>query len=204
MRCIPAEDTAWGEGRGGAATENVQSQAMRGRTGSRLDFRSLPAASLVSILLVLLGATGCVRRTLRITSDPAGALVWLNDREIGRTPVDFDFLHYGTYDVRLELAGYEPMSTSGQADPPWWDVVGPDLVSELLPMDLRSEILWEYELELAARSRPGLLERAYEMRGSVGFSVGIAYPFPISLNFGFPVRKKDGDDLRTFSFTIGF
>ncbi|MFB3120043.1 MAG: PEGA domain-containing protein [Stenotrophomonas maltophilia] len=40
-----------------------------------------------------------------ITSEPPGALVWLNDREIGRTPVDVDFEFYGRYDVRLHLPG---------------------------------------------------------------------------------------------------
>ena len=32
-----------------------------------------------------------------------------------------------------------------------------------------------------------------EVRASVGFGVGLAFPFPIILNFGFPVREKEGD-----------
>lgn len=64
------------------------------------------------IHLAALGAAvslaGCVERTISITSDPSGALVFLNDEEIGRTPCEASFLHYGTYDVRIVKDGYEP------------------------------------------------------------------------------------------------
>ena len=109
-------------------------------------------------------AGGCVKRTLSIESEPAGALVWLNDREIGRTPVEVEFLHYGTYDVRLELDGYETLSTVGRADAPWWDVVGPDFVAELLPWEIRSDVAWRFELEPRADDAGEVRERAAELR----------------------------------------
>ncbi len=42
-----------------------------------------------------------------------------------------------------------------------------------------------------------------DTRASVGFGVGLAYPLPIQLNFGFPVRRFSGDERQTFSFSIG-
>ena len=62
-------------------------------------------------------AGGCGRqeRVIEITSEPAGAVVWLNDRELGRTPVQTEFLFFGVYDVRLALEGYEPVVTSREA-----------------------------------------------------------------------------------------
>ena len=42
-----------------------------------------------------------------------------------------------------------------------------------------------------------------DVRASVGFGVGLAYPLPIQLNFGFPVRRFSGDEQQTFSFSIG-
>ncbi|MCC6409562.1 MAG: BamA/TamA family outer membrane protein, partial [Planctomycetes bacterium] len=42
-----------------------------------------------------------------------------------------------------------------------------------------------------------------ELRTSVGFGIGLAYPLPLTLNFGFPVDSQDGDVRRTFSFSIG-
>jgi hypothetical protein len=105
-------------------------------------------------------ATGCVRRTITISTDPPGAMVWLNDREIGRSPVDVDFDYYGTYDVRLEREGYEPQMTSGDAKAPLWDMVGLDLVAELLPFDLHSRVEWHYALEPGKKDREALIERA--------------------------------------------
>lgn len=117
-----------------------------------------------AVLAASVALTGCVRRTISITTEPEGALVWLNDREVGRTPVEVDFDHYGTYDVRLEYRGYEPMMTSGQALPPWWDNVGLDLIAELTPADLESRIAWHYVLLPLDGDREALVERARKLR----------------------------------------
>ncbi len=115
-------------------------------------------------LVVLPTATGCVRRTVTITSDPPGALVWLNDREIGRTPVTADFVYYGTYDVRLQHPDYEPMMTSGDAASPWWDTVGLDFFSELVPGTLHAEIEWHYVLEPLNDDPEAVRHRAEQLR----------------------------------------
>lgn len=43
-----------------------------------------------------------------------------------------------------------------------------------------------------------------DTRIGAGFSLGLAYPLPLQLNFGYPVRRFSGDDRETFSFTFGF
>ena len=43
-----------------------------------------------------------------------------------------------------------------------------------------------------------------EMRASVGFSIGLVYPIPIQLNFGFPVLEDAGDDRQLVSFSFAF
>ena len=48
---------------------------------------------------------GCQQRTIRVTSEPSGAVAYLNDVEVGRTPVEVDFTWFGTYEVRLEKEG---------------------------------------------------------------------------------------------------
>ena len=110
---------------------------------------------------------GCVRRTLSITSQPAGALVYLNDREVGRTPVAVPFTWYGEYDVRLEKDGFEPQWTTGQAAMPWWEWPGPDLVAEMVP-GARSDVAWHYELDEAVpageQDTAALVGRAKELR----------------------------------------
>ncbi len=60
------------------------------------------------ISALLLGVLcGCVTRTISVTSQPVGALVYLNDEEVGRTPLTVTHRFHGVYDVRLE------------ADPQW-------------------------------------------------------------------------------------
>ncbi|HMN96576.1 MAG TPA: PEGA domain-containing protein [Phycisphaerales bacterium] len=118
-----------------------------------------------TVLPVALGAAllaGCVRRTIDITSEPSGAMVVLNEREVGRTPVTVEFTYYGTYDVRLALDGHEPLLTSGEAVPPLWDNVPLDFVAEALPARLDSTVRWHYVLEPARDA--GLLERARELK----------------------------------------
>ena len=92
--------------------------------------------------------TGCVERTIRITSDPSGALVYLNDEEVGRTPVAVPFLFYGTYDVRLECDGYKPLWTAQKTHAPWWEAPGPDLIAEMIPHH-KTEQRWHFVLEVA-------------------------------------------------------
>ena len=121
-------------------------------------------ASVVSLL------PGCVQRTITITSEPAGALVWLNDREVGRTPLDVDFVYYGTYDVRLARQGYEPVMTSGVAKAPWWETIGLDLLAELAPLDLKSRVQWHYELEPLDDDLEALEQRAEDLRSRIGLA----------------------------------
>lgn len=99
-----------------------------------------------------------------ITTEPSGALLWLNDREVGRTPVEVDFDYYGTYDVRLEQDGYEPMMTSGKADAPWWDTVVLDLFAEAVPGTLTSRVEWHYVMQPVDEDRERLIDRAHRLR----------------------------------------
>ena len=126
--------------------------------------RPLPPIALIVACVFASVLTGCVRRTITITSDPSGALCWLNGREVGRTPVKVDFLHYGTYDVVLEAEGSEPLLTSGKANPPLWDVVPIDLFSEMVPGEPHADIAWHYQLEPINNDPEALLQRARDLR----------------------------------------
>ncbi len=112
---------------------------------------------------LLLGLAGCVERTISITSEPSGALVYLNDEEVGRTPVTVPFTYYGKYDVRLQKPGYSPLWTSGDAVAPWWEFPGPDLVGEL--MGNKVKIDWNYKLTERDENNPDtVLKNAQDMR----------------------------------------
>jgi hypothetical protein len=103
------------------------------------------SAALIAIALACVMSLGCVERRLMITSEPAGALVYLNDQEVGRTPLEVPFTWYGTYDVRLEREGYKTLETEQVAEQPWWEKPGPDLIAEAMP-DKRVEIAWHLKM----------------------------------------------------------
>ena len=125
-------------------------------------------SSLLIVMVCLpMFATGCIRRTLSITSTPSDALVWVNHREVGRTPVVVEFTHYGTYDVRVEREGMEPVLTSKKATAPLWDKPGPDLVVEIMPFQAQSQLEWHFDLEPRDESLPALVERARAFRTEV-------------------------------------
>ena len=69
-----------------------------------------PVTLLSLLVLLLLSQAGCVKRSLLVKSDPPGAVVFINDSEVGQTPVTVPFYHYGHREVRLEMDGYETMT----------------------------------------------------------------------------------------------
>jgi len=58
-----------------------------------------------------------VRGRLSVASTPAGAKVYLDDKQIGQTPLSAD-VDYGVYIVRLELDGYRATSQTLKMDGP--------------------------------------------------------------------------------------
>ena len=91
------------------------------------------AILLAGSLACALAVAGCysqVQRTITIESDPPGALCWLNDNEVGRTPLTVPFTWYGTYGVRLELPGYEPLLTKAKVSAPPYEWIPLDLAFE--------------------------------------------------------------------------
>lgn len=119
----------------------------------------------IAALATLLCA-GCVRRTIAITSTPSDALVYVNDREIGRTPCEVDFLFYGEYDVRLKHDGYESIIGSGTASAPVWDFIGADLICEVAPLNLESRVEWHFDFIPANNDHTDLLARARQLQNS--------------------------------------
>ena len=126
------------------------------------------ARSLCLILIAALALGGCIQRTISIDSDPQGAIVFLNDEEVGRTPVTVPFTFYGVYDVRLRKEGYATLQMKREAKGPWWEAPGPDLLVEALPWTTHVELKWFHTL---AKAEPvdekKLLDRATELRNRV-------------------------------------
>lgn len=138
-------------------------------------------AALILLLLASLALLpGCLRRKIRITSDPPGAVVHLNDRQIGITPAEAEFTFYGVYDVRLSRPGHEPITTSRTAHAPPWEWPGIDAVFEAIPVVIEHTVDWHFDLDsLPEPGTPGAraledntLERARDLRAQINSSGG--------------------------------
>lgn len=98
------------------------------RTLSRLWKRGLLGCGVMGCAL-----TGCVEQTLSVDSNPPGAIVYLNDQEVGRTPFETNFKWYGTYDVTLRKEGYTTLKTQAKVIAPAWNWIPLDLFAALWP-----------------------------------------------------------------------
>ncbi len=104
----------------------------------------------------LLFGGGCVERTMTIKTDPPGALVYLNDQELGRTPLKRDFTWYGDYDVEIRKEGYQPLHTHKWVTAPWYQWVPFDLAAEIQPGTVKDhhELFFKLEPQEAVAVNP--------------------------------------------------
>lgn len=95
--------------------------------------RPLRRAILVTLALAMcLLQTGCVRRRLTVHSNPPGALVYVDNQQIGTTPCSVDFVYYGTREIRLVKPGYDTLTINQPIPTPWYQIPPLDFVSENL------------------------------------------------------------------------
>ncbi|HRU04767.1 MAG TPA: PEGA domain-containing protein [Candidatus Brocadiia bacterium] len=96
--------------------------------------------ALAAAATAALFAAGCVERTLTIRSEPSGAFVSLDGRDMGRTPVTTRFSEYGGREISVWpdpdnpafAAGYLRDNRVVQIKAPVYQWFGPDLFFELL------------------------------------------------------------------------
>ena len=117
-------------------------------------------------LLIVTAHCGCVRRAMTIKSNPPGATVFLDGKEIGRTPFSTNFTHYGKREFRVVKQGYETKTELVSVSAPWYQWVGFDFASEvLLPGKLTDHKYYEFDLQ-PAKDVPGteIVSRAEQLR----------------------------------------
>lgn len=92
----------------------------------------------VLCFVLLVGAaillSGCIRKSLTITSDPPNAKVWINGVYVGQTPVEVPYNWNWYYDVKLEKPGYEPLTVRERLYAPVRHWVPFDFVAEVAPV----------------------------------------------------------------------
>jgi len=129
-----------------------------------MEKRNVWTAIVVSII-ALTTLAGCVERKLTINTEPQGALVVLNDEEIGESPVTVNFNWYGDYCVRISREGYETLDTHRQLKGPWYDYFPFDFFAQIVnPNRIVDSYEWTFELSPRQQISPEeLIEKAREL-----------------------------------------
>jgi len=129
-------------------------------------------------LLFCAAASGCVQRRLLICSNPPGALAYVDDYEIGTTPISTNFTYYGQRKIRLVKDGYETLTVTQPVPTPWYEIPPLDFVSEnLVPGEIRDQRAFSYQLTPQIVAPPDqLLSRAESLRRGTQAVGGPAAP----------------------------
>ncbi len=144
----------------------INSRYSTNKTPLRTANQYLLFISTIVMVGSMLTAGGCVERFITVTTRPAGALVWLNDQEVGATPVKVPFTWYGQYRLVIQKDGYETVNTSVKVNAPVYEWFGIDLFSECLwPGKLIDDHQYSFNLQ-TRKNTPidPLIERARQLR----------------------------------------
>jgi PEGA domain-containing protein len=105
------------------------------------------SVKLIVPILCLICLSGCVRRRMTIRTNPPGAVVYVDDYQIGTTPVSANFVHYGTRKIRIVKDGYETLTVEQPIPAPWYQLPPIDFVAEtLVPQEIRDHRTLNYQL----------------------------------------------------------
>lgn len=130
--------------------------------------RGVIGLMLTVAMLAGVSAEADVRRRLTVRSNPPGALVYIDDQQIGATPASTSFIYYGTRKIQLIKDGYKTITVQQTFSPPWYQVPPLDFFSEnFYSGELRDERVLDFELELETiPPTHELRERAESLRSS--------------------------------------
>jgi len=132
--------------------------------------RRTTTCGLVVVIVCAAMSSGCVQRRMTIRSNPPGALVYVDDYQLGATPVSHDFVYYGTRKIRLVKDGYETLTVRQPFPLPWYQYFPLDFVSEnLIPWEIRDERVVDLAMQPAASTPPeSVVSRAEQARLAAG------------------------------------
>lgn len=103
---------------------------------------------------------------MTIRSNPEGALLIVDGREIGYTPASVDFTYYATREVKLIKDGYETVTVHQSYKKPWYQWPGIEFVSDnFLPVTVTNRHDITYSMAPRVVQPPeGIRNRAEEFR----------------------------------------
>ncbi len=108
---------------------------------------------LALIAVIVLVSAGCVTRTITVKTNPSNALVYIDDKLVGESPVSIPFTYYGTRKIMIEKRDdderltHERTTAFEKIKAPVYEYFPLDFVSELVyPLELKDEHILTYDL----------------------------------------------------------
>ena len=127
------------------------------------------------LILLMLTSAGCMQRRMTIRSNPLGALVYVDDVEVGYSPVSIPFTYYGTRTIRLEKDRFQTVEVQQNFQAPWYQIPPFDFVADILvPYEIRDEREVRVDLQpLQPTNETEVVNRANQIRQQTqsGFTV---------------------------------
>jgi hypothetical protein len=104
--------------------------------------------------------------------------VYVDDQEVGVTPVSTPFIYYGTRKIQIFAEGFEPLTVKQPLPAPWYQVPPLDFFFDnLWPWELRDERIVQFDLQpQLIVPNEQLIERAEMLR--TNSQAGVAIPLP--------------------------
>ena len=98
----------------------------------------------LAIFSIISVSAGCVTRTITVKTNPDNALVYIDDKLAGESPVTIPFTYYGTRKIMIEKRDEDGRLTHERATV-YEKIKSP--VYEVFPLDFFSEVLWPGKLK---------------------------------------------------------
>jgi len=128
--------------------------------------RLLHAGGVLFCLATLILLSGCVERSLYLRSDPPGANVTVNGKDVGMTPLRMPFTTYGDYEIVMSAPDHQRLQEVVSVEAPWWETIVLDFfVENVWPWTVTDEHDISLKLQpLAALGESGVDRREKELR----------------------------------------
>ena len=167
----------------------IQIQCEGNQMGYRKPWIVLLALFLSTVIMesLVLDAEAVVRRRVTIRSNPPGAVVYIDDQEIGVTPVSTSFTFYGTRKIQLIKDQFEIVTVKRTFNPPWYQLPIIDFIYEnLVVQEVRDERVLDFKLvPLKNHKNSDLIQRGLQLRKRA--QQGVLTPRPVETS---PLRAR--------------
>ncbi len=106
--------------------------------------KTIRSCHFLILIATIFAFSGCVTRSLTVNTNPSNALVYIDNKLIGESPVTVPFTFYGTRKIMIEKKDEDGKLTHERTIA-FEKIEAP--VYEVFPLDFFSELLWPGKLK---------------------------------------------------------